>query len=66
MTKPKKPATKLASVSSKQIVTPYAQARHAPLPEQTELMKRPDWRPDPWESVRPGADDHKQFKSKGM
>lgn len=29
-------------------------------------MKQDVWKPPAWEPARPGADDHKQFKSKGM
>lgn len=39
------------------------------VPEGTALVKRPSiyrpYTPDSWESVRPGADDHKQHQSMG-
>jgi hypothetical protein len=44
-------------------VTPYQRAQHNPLDAQP---RRPDWQPPKWEPVRPGADDHKQWKSRGV
>jgi hypothetical protein len=46
-------------------VTPFAVARHLPQDNPT-LGKRPTWKPEPWLPARPGADDHKQYKSKGL
>jgi hypothetical protein len=43
--------------------------RMAPVPEGMALVKKPSvycpYTPDSWESVRPGADDHKQHQSMG-
>jgi hypothetical protein len=44
-------------------VTEFAQAKHTPL---QGYVRRPDWNPPKWTPARPGADDHKQFKSKGV
>lgn len=43
-------------------VTQFASVKHTPLQVHE---RRPDWVPPKWEPARPGADDHKQWKSKG-
>lgn len=44
-------------------VTQFAKAKHQPL---EGYVRRPDWKPAPWVPARPGADDHKQYKSRGV
>jgi hypothetical protein len=45
-------------------VTEFARAKHTPLHEASVHL-RPVWDPKPWVPARPGAEDHKKFKSKG-
>lgn len=46
--------------------TAYLRATPTPMNEdQRDVMRRPAWVPEPWVPVRPGADDHKQYKSFG-
>lgn len=33
--------------------------------DQRDVMRRPTWEPPAWTPDRPGADDHKKFKSFG-
>jgi hypothetical protein len=44
-------------------VTQFSSAKHTPL---QPAERRPDWVPPEWKPARPGADDHKQFKSLGV
>jgi hypothetical protein len=44
-------------------VTQFSQVKHTPL---DGYVRRPDWVPSKWTPARPGADDHKQFKSRGV
>jgi hypothetical protein len=46
-------------------VTAYAQPRHTPIVDGS-LQNRPVWVPKPWVPARPGAEDHKKFKSLGV
>lgn len=34
--------------------------------QENSVMRRPTWAPEPWVPARPGADDHKQFASRGI
>lgn len=36
------------------------------LPNTYNLLKAPKYKPPPTQSVRPGADDHLKYKSKGF
>lgn len=36
------------------------------LPATYNLLKAPKYKPPPTQSVRPGADDHLKYKSKGF
>jgi hypothetical protein len=44
-------------------VTQFSQVKHTPLQAKE---RRPDWQPPKWTPARPGADDHKLWKSRGV
>lgn len=44
-------------------ITAYSQAQPSKI---RAAPRRPDWVPPAWTPTRPGADDHKQFKSRGI
>jgi hypothetical protein len=44
-------------------VTQFSTVKHTPL---QGYVRQPDWNPPKWTPARPGADDHKQWKSRGV
>lgn len=63
LTQPKAVSTAHARPQSEYLLArPSGMTMH---PENS-VMRRPVWAPEPWVPARPGADDHKQFASRGI
>lgn len=56
--------SKLTTPKSRPVVQ-HLVAHPSSMDDNRDITKRPPWVPPKWEPVRPGADDHKQFQSRG-
>lgn len=54
----------LTAQPAKQQAT-YLKAVPSGTSDHRDVIQRPTWVPPEWKPCRPGADDHKQFKSFG-